>query len=121
MPCRFALLAPFVRVPPVIVKTVLHTHHCWFGGSCGCGWSLDVVGMGLVGMLEVLTDKKSQFKWIIHAKVREGVQMKKTFLNGHCPYRSYPPPGGATGNVVLFFGRQKRHLARITESNSNWK
>ena len=86
MPCRFALLAPFVRVPPVIVKTVLHTHHCWFGGSCGCGWSLDVVGMGLVGMLEVLTDKKSQFKWIIHAKVREGVQMKKTFLNGHCPF-----------------------------------
>ena len=43
--------------------------------------------------------------------IREGVQMKKTFLNGHCPDRSYPPPPrGATSNVVLIFGRQKRHL-----------
>ena len=39
--------------------------------------------------------------WVV--SVREGVRMKKTFLNGHCPYRSYPPlPRGATGNVVLF-------------------
>ena len=37
-------------------------------------------------------------------KVREGVQTKQMFLNGHCPDR-------ATGNVVLFFGRQKRHLS----------
>ena len=84
MPCRFALLAPFVRVSPVIVKTVLHTHHCWFGGSCGCGWSLDVVGMGLVGLLEVLTDKKSQFKWIVHAKVRGGPNMNVETIPDIC-------------------------------------
>ena len=48
----------------------------------------------------------------VEAKLREGVQTKKTFLNGHCPDRSdRPPPRGATGNVVLFFGRQKRHLS----------
>ena len=73
--CWLLLSERTSEVSPVIVKTVLHTHHCWFGGSCGCGWSLDVVGMGLVGMLEVLTDKKSQFKWIVHAKVRGGVQI----------------------------------------------
>ena len=32
--------------------------------------------------------------------LREGVYSEKTFLNGHCPDRSYPPR--ATGNVVLF-------------------
>ena len=44
--------------------------------------------------------------------VREGVQMKKTFLNGHCPYRSYPPPSPrGNGQRGPFFGRQKRHLS----------
>ena len=47
--------------------------------------------------------------------LREGVhRRKKTFLNGHCPDRSDPPlPRGATGNVVLFFSRQKTTFKRV--------
>ena len=46
--------------------------------------------------------------------LREGVQMKKMFLNGHCPDRSYPPPPrGATGNVVLFFRPSKTTFRRV--------
>ena len=46
--------------------------------------------------------------------VREGVQTKKTFLNGHCPDRSDPPlPRGATGNVVLFFRPSKTTFKRV--------
>ena len=60
--------------------------------------------------LAPIFSSQNYFRWK-YLDVREGVQMKKTFLNGHCPDRSYPPPPrGATGNVVLFFGRQKRHL-----------
>ena len=40
--------------------------------------------------------------------LREGVYSEKTFLNGHCLDRSYPPGQWA---MWSFFGRQKRHLS----------
>ena len=43
---------------------------------------------------ELLTDLKKTFS------IREGVQIKKTFLNGHCPFRGGGPPKG--DNVTFF-------------------
>ena len=38
------------------------------------------------------------------------------FSFGHCPYYLQPPrPSGETENLVLFFGRQKRRFAFMTE------
>ena len=40
---------------------------------------------------------------------------KKTFSFGQCPNHLTPPPDPNSGNLVLFFGRQKRRFARMTE------
>ena len=40
---------------------------------------------------------------------------KKTFSFGHCPNHLTPPPDPNSGNLVLFFGRQKRRFARLTD------
>ena len=40
---------------------------------------------------------------------------KKTFSFGHCPNHLNPPPDPTSGNLVLFFGRQKRRFASMTE------
>ena len=51
--------------------------------------------------------------------LREGVQTKKTFLNGQCPSGiaqiglTPPPPRGGTGKVVLFFRPSKTTFKRI--------
>ena len=47
--------------------------------------------------------------------VREDIARKKTFSFGHCPNHLTPPPDPNSGNLVLFFGRQKRRFARMTE------
>ena len=41
--------------------------------------------------------------------------MKNTFSFGHCPNHLTPPPYPNSGNLVLFFGRQKRRFERMTE------
>ena len=43
--------------------------------------------------------------------VREGVQTKKTFLNGHCPDRSDPPRGN--GQRGPFFRPSKTTFKRV--------
>ena len=40
---------------------------------------------------------------------------KKTFLFWALPESPNPPPDPNSGNLVLFFGRQKRRFARMTE------
>ena len=47
--------------------------------------------------------------------IREDIKRKKTFSFGHCPNHLNPPPDPNSGNLVLFFGRQKRRFARMTE------
>ena len=48
--------------------------------------------------------------------VREDIGTKKTFSFGHCPNPLNPPPHDPnSGNLVLFFGRQKQRFARMTE------
>ena len=42
---------------------------------------------------------------------REDLNRKKTFSFEHCPNHLYPN----SGKLVLFFGRQKRRFARMTE------
>ena len=46
---------------------------------------------------------------------REDINRKKTFSFGHYPDHLNPPPDPNSGNLVLFFGRQKRRFARMTE------
>ena len=50
------------------------------------------------------------FPWQSQCAVREGVQMKKTFLNGHCPYRSYPPPRAGQRATWSFFSAVKNDI-----------
>ena len=45
--------------------------------------------------------------------VREGVQTKKTFLNGHCPDRSDPPPSRGNGQRGPFFRPSKTTFKRV--------
>ena len=47
---------------------------------------------------------------------REDIRKKKTFSFGHCPNHLNPPPplDPNSGNLVLFFLRQKRRFARMT-------
>ena len=45
--------------------------------------------------------------------IREGVQMKKTFLNGHCPYRSYPPLPAGQRATWSFFWPPKTAFKRV--------
>ena len=53
-------------------------------------------------------------------EVREDINGKKTFSFGHCPnHLNPPPPDPNSGNLVLFFGRQKRRFARMTKKNFN--
>ena len=47
--------------------------------------------------------------------ITEKVNRKKTFSFGHCQNHLTPPPDPNSGNLVLFFGRQKRRFARMTE------
>ena len=48
--------------------------------------------------------------------VREDINSKKTFSFGHCPnHLTPPPPAPNSGNLVLFFGRQKRRFVRMTD------
>ena len=49
--------------------------------------------------------------------IREGLNEKKTFSLGHCPnhLNPTPRPDPNSGNLVLFFGRQKRRFAHMTE------
>ena len=52
---------------------------------------------------------------ILERAFREDINTKKTFSFGHCPNHLTPPPDPNSGNLVLFFGRQKRRFARMTE------
>ena len=45
---------------------------------------------------------------------REDTNEKKTFSFGHCPNHLNPPPDPNSGNLVLFFLRQKRRFVRMT-------
>ena len=78
-----------------------------------------------IGGLHSPENNYYEYKYGGLRKGRRPIKKKKTFLNGHCPDRSYPhpplapPTGRGNGQRGPFFGRQKRHLARITESNSN--
>ena len=49
-----------------------------------------------------------------NTSLREDLNRKKTFSFGHCPNPLTPPPDPNSGNLVLFFGRQKRRFARMT-------
>ena len=52
----------------------------------------------------------------ISFNIREDINRKKTFSLGHCPnHLTTPPPDPYSGNSVLFFGRQKRRFARMTD------
>ena len=46
--------------------------------------------------------------------LREDIKRKKTFSFGHCPNHLNPPPDLNSGNLVLFFLRQKRRFGRMT-------
>ena len=46
---------------------------------------------------------------------KTSIEKKKTFSFGRCPNHLNPPPDPNSGNLVLFFGRQKRRFARMTE------
>ena len=61
-----------------------------------------------IGTKAIEFDKYNFNSVRITIQVREGVQMEKTFLNGHCPYRSYPPPPGrGNGQRGPFFRPSK--------------
>ena len=48
--------------------------------------------------------------------LRKDINRKQTFSFRHCPNNlTPPPPDPNSGNLVLFFGRQKRRLARMTK------
>ena len=69
----------------------------------------------------VLLPNKSQcspilvFLCELNADPKGRHQFKKTFSFGHCPNHLTPPPDPNSGNLVLFFGRQKRRFARMTK------
>ena len=46
--------------------------------------------------------------------LREDINKKNRFRSGIARV-TYPPPDPNLGNLVLFFGRQKRRFARMTE------
>ena len=78
-----------IKISNNSVKIVLKTlFHLWWHYIpqfvCSLGQYVDAVQIHILGM-----------EWCISV-VREGVQMKKTFLNGHCPFRGgggKPLPG----------------------------
>ena len=47
--------------------------------------------------------------------LREGVNEKKNVFFRALPESPNPPPDPNSGNLVLFFGRQKRRFARMTD------
>ena len=51
------------------------------------------------------------FTIIIIIIIREDIRRKKTFSFGHCPNHLTPPHDPNSGNLVLFFGRQKRRFS----------
>ena len=53
-------------------------------------------------------------QWSKCGALREDIN-KKTFSFGYCPNHLTPPPDPNSGNLVLFFGRQKRRFACITD------
>ena len=48
-------------------------------------------------------------------QIREDINFKKKRFFGHYMESPTPPPDPNSGNLVLFFGRQKRRFARMTE------
>ena len=48
--------------------------------------------------------------------IREGVHRKKTFLNGHCPDRSYPPSPRGNGQRGPFFRPSKTTFKRVLQN-----
>ena len=56
-----------------------------------------------------------RYIWV-WVSIREDINSKRTFSFGHCPnhLNTPPPPPPNSGNLVLFFGRQKPRFACMT-------
>ena len=73
-------------------KTLCHLSHCFTKVEvCLARRSIGVMAGGPLRPRGARwgPPSSSQLPWPTF--LREGVRMKKTFLNGHCPYRSHPP------------------------------
>ena len=72
---------------------------------------------GLTCELNAFLDELPKLRKFVFSRrqLREDIGTKKTFSFGHCPnHLNPPPPDPNSGNLVLFFLRQKRRFARMT-------
>ena len=61
------------------------------------------------------TKTSQELRMLSSVTLREGVQTKKTILNGHCPDRSYPP-GRGNGQRSPFFRPSKTTFRRVLQN-----